>query len=275
MSSNPADSTIHLPSAPNTAADERWRQEEWERLNAHPVIRALNAGSPLEEIFTPTMLASARGASGLLACCDPRIPLEEGGKIALAGSLILATQEEIDAFVHAHGDKLREVSSHDGCSAAVRRFEELEREGALPPGVKDPRDLAIAFARELAARVQAPHRHFDWDELTARLNFARAIWVDATGRFQPHRLPGMPPHFLASAAAFGFPLDYVANEVAVLASIAMGPPGFGARFSAEQPLHVLCAAGDDEALQGLLAALRAALGAEAGRTCIHGLVLPE
>lgn len=258
---------------PMTMTEAEIKDQEWLRLNENPLIKALDSGAPIAEALSAEQIRQASGPSSRLTCCDPRIPSAASGKIAVAGSLLMAGEADVDRFLETYGAGIREVTSHDGCSAAVLTYEAMERAGKLPEGVGSPVELAMHFAQGIARRLGASYHHYPFEELNFPLNTARAIWVDLCGDFRPDLIGKMPPHFFCSAAAYGFEDTYVINEVATLASFALGDPGFGGRFDSNHPLYVLLHAPDEARLAQLLDALRAKFG-ENPAISVQGLLQP-
>lgn len=248
-------------------------QARWDELSRNEIIQSLEKGTSAAELFTTEQTAEARDRNSAVMCSDERVPGDEKGKIGLAGSLLLASDREIDSFVAHNRGSIDEITSHEGCGAAQLKFDELKKAGALPVGITTAKELAVTFAQRMAAKLGAEYRHVPKKEMKGELHDARMIWVDGTGTFRPYQIPKMPSHFISSGAGFGMSPEYVAKEVGVLASIAFGNHGFGERFNHEHPLNVLIAAKDEEQLRALKEAMEKKLPQYKDRIRYDGVVI--
>jgi hypothetical protein len=99
-------------------------------------------------------------------------------------------------------------------------------------------EVAIEQAKRMATELNVPYKgHLTDLRRPAAFHHARVVYVDATGRFNPARLPALPPGFVVSRR-YMTPKQAV-EEVRLAMSIAFGEHGFGDRFSSRGPLLII------------------------------------
>jgi hypothetical protein len=156
-----------------------------------------------------------------LRCIDEGCP----GGVHLAGSGILLGEEAVKI---ARAAGVTAVTSHEECGAALL--------AAKRAGVADAETYAKDFSSRLAKRLGLFYDHLPISGMArpVGLHVARAVYYDGTGHFDPSRCGALPPGFVISRRY----LTPVAarRECEIAVNIALGPHGFGERFSPTHPL---------------------------------------
>lgn len=223
----------------------------------------------LDEL-TPEILAPAfEGEPGSCTCVDEGT----GGDIRLAGSGILHPGgiEAVARILRQAGTK--EVTSHDGCGAAKEAY---RRAHGLPEGAdiggQAVNDFAKNWSKALSVKAGASFRHITTEEMDRPADWhdASSIYLDFTGRFQPHRVPNLPKGFVISGSLLR--PDDLLSEIRLTAGIALGKKGYGDRFTAEQPLAVVIVGETDHSYEEAIQKIQIDFG---DRLAIHSVAVPE
>ncbi len=246
----------------------------WEQSENNPVIERLQAGEPIQTILEslPEFETAFAQMPQRIVCSDERIPAPEGGKIGIAGQLILAPDKEWEEFIKKYRGRIKEVMSHEGCGAAKVKFEQLKQVHELSPALKTPDQLGAFHTRQLADELGASYRHITSEEMTGPIHNARMIMIDGTSRFNPAALPELPAHFVSSGAGFGLSPNYLKTELKILTSIAFGDHGFGQRFDRDHPFYLVVSTKDQNQLKDLMELARTAVEEFGDRVIVQGLV---
>jgi hypothetical protein len=255
----------------NKREEEKQMSEEnkndlWEESQRNEIIEALRNGRELSEIMKSISNLDEAFSKPLvtIGCSDERVP----GEMGVAGQLILASDEDVDAFVETHKGQIETVTSHDGCGAAAVRFQEIISSGqALPPDVKTADELGVVHSQALAKRLLAEHEHIrsldsndpEMDSFLEKNNIkcasfrmrgevhdARSLCLDGTGRFNPKSIKEMLPPYVCSGPGIGLSDEYCKKELRILSGIATGSHGFGERFTKDNPFYIFVSAKDEE-----------------------------
>lgn len=161
-------------------------------------------------------------------CC-----IDEGcsGGVNLAGSGILLGVEGAAAIAKAAG--VTAVTSHEECGAAKLWAQQAGKDTSASD------DYGKQFAAALAKQLDISYCHLPLSEMArpAGLHVARVIYYDGTGKFDPARVPEVPPGFVISRRFLT--KDYAMKECEIAVSIALGDHGFGKLFTPDEPLLII------------------------------------
>lgn len=178
-----------------------------------------------------------------IGCVDERVkPADHAApKIGLAGCGVLWTPEQrrVSANkIKAAGLYPAEVNWHKHCGACAA-FTKLHPESeAAATGM----EIAEDFARALGSSEVTVSGYDAGDvpmENPVDLHPARAVVVDATGRFNTSLLGALKTFTLS--AAYYPDEQTIAGELKFIEDIAMGDHGLGDKFTADSPFLVLLA----------------------------------
>lgn len=201
-------------------------QEHWDRQS--PLItriRELGAEKFFQSI--PDIEQAFHPGDRWLCCID------EGcsGGVNLAGSGILLGIERAAAIAKAAG--VTAVTSHEECGAAKLWAIQAGKDSSASD------DYGKQFAAALAKQLDISYCHLPLSEMArpAGLHVARVIYYDGTGKFDPARMPELPPGFVISRRFLT--QDYAIKECSIAVSIALGDHGFGKLFTPDEPLLII------------------------------------
>ncbi len=218
--------------------NELWAKEEEKYQN----LRALKEKSP-HQVFSAEELERAFSGEGdiVIACMDEGIELPEGQfKVAIAGSGVLCSKEDVAAFLQKVREKFPErkitVTYHEGCGACAAACkppmhpEELGKETAQ----EEMKQLGLEGE---PARIGFDENNFVCMNRPEVLHPARAIYVDCEGTFNRTALTNIPAGFDLSAAFFPN-LKELVSEVRLAINIAKGEHGMGKERFEKQKLLI-------------------------------------
>ncbi len=217
----------------------------WEKSQENFFVKGIKEGQTLQSLMDslPNLREAFLDELDTLVCADERVSSNLGKKIGIAGQLILASEEEVKKFVNEHKGKIKNVTSHFDCGAAAKKFASITESGeSLPEGVNTPDELGTRFSENLSKKLGANLTYIPEEELSSSIHNARAICLDATGKFDPSVLSEMPDSFVCSGPGFGLSPEYCQTELEILSSIACGDHGFYDRFNKENPFYIFVSA---------------------------------
>jgi hypothetical protein len=230
--------------------EARWLEEQGKTLDLDP--QQLDAAFEHEP--------------GVCTCID------EGtdGDIRLAGSGILHP-----GGIDAVADILRrqgvtKVTAHEHCGAAAIAYRrDHPNEHEIDNEKVD--QYAADWARQLADRLSVDYQYIAQGEMhrPIHLHDASAVYIDMVGHFQPQRIAELPKGFVISAK-----LEDTAaamREIELAASIALGPAGFGDKFTPDSPLKLVVVGDRDPVMDQALDELRQVHG---DRVVIQNIAVP-
>ncbi len=208
------------------------------------------------------------GQPVVVACIDEGMP--RGRNVAfIAGSGILEEDSVIDPLLGSgaiHG-----MTSHAGCGAAALAAREAGFQG-------DSDAYGETFAQTKAEALGIPYE----GSITAsdmrrpaHVHIADTFYVDGTARgFNPNLVDGAPLGFVHSRGIFGS-AEVGQRQVELGIAIAMGPHGFGERFTTEHPFHVVVITDNQPGSVPLGTLLQEAEAVAAGnpRVKVHGVTI--
>lgn len=244
--------------------------ELWEKSKNNVIIQRLKQGKSLQEIMNESSdLKKAFEKLRICGCSDGRVVAKE---IGTAGNLILASKEEVDAFIKKHTGEIDFVESHWGCGAAKKKHNELKDknkweqfkaeyglEGERVEDVfKDGDALGKWWAEWLAGKLGAVYRHIGKEKMRREEHDERVICFDGTGMFNPDALEEMPAHYTLTCVELS-DKEYI-NELKVLCGIAFDDHhGFGHRFDGNNKFYILVCAQNQEQLDHLIEVAKEAM----------------
>ncbi len=253
---------------------EHLNKEEIDRLWGESennfVVNLLKSGKKLSDIIPriKNFESAFTEIPKSLGCSDGRICEHRFGG---AGAFILASAEEQEKFAEENKEKIKEVTSHEGCGAAGLKFKAMKKAGEqLPVDVKTADELGAYHAKKIAGELGADYRHIKAEEMSGELHNERAIYFDGTGKFNSGTLAEMPTGFVSSSPNLGFSEEYCRNELIALANIALGDHGFGEKFSKEDPFYIFVFAENEEQLARLKKIAQKAAENFSGRVAVDG-----
>lgn len=194
-------------------------QGYWDRQT--PILAKLYGGV---EAYIQREVSDIREAFQLKDRCARCIDERTVGGIHLAGCGILLGKERAVEILRAAG--VDSVSSHSGCGAATLAYDNLPPEGKAT--YPDAQSYAIAWTKELAEQLGVPYKHF---EVEPEFHFARVIYYDGTGTFDPSAVSTLPRGFMVSRKYLDTKDALYDLNLAV--EIALGPHGVGDRVQGE------------------------------------------
>lgn len=213
-------------------------QEYWDRQSPlitkifeHGAEKFFQSVPDIEQAFHP--------GDRWLRCIDEGCP----GGVHLAGSGVLLGEDMAAKIAQAAG--VTAVTSHEECGAA--------KLAAQQAGVDVAQSDAHGkeFAARLAKRLGVSYTHLPLSEMArpAHLHVARVVYYDGTGKFDPARVPELPPGFVISRRFLT--KTYAVKECEIAVSIALGDHGFGKLFTPDEPLLIIVIGHPTDAALGL------------------------
>lgn len=177
-------------------------------------------------------------------CIDERTP----GGLHIAGSGILMDKEKVIRLLTE--TDIDGIFSHKECGAANLAFKLLDdsRKIALLERTEDNEADAIElfskeWAMELADAVAVKYKgHLDVNP--HGFHVARVAYYDGTGKFDPSKVPALPPGFVISRRLLD--KEYSLRELEIAISIATGDHGYGDRISKVSPFLVIPIGSSDD-----------------------------
>lgn len=237
-------------------------QELWDRQS--PVVRALRQQGAEKFFQSIPDIEQAFHPGDRWLCC-----IDEGcsGGVNLAGSGILLGIEGAAAIAKAAG--VTAVTSHEECGAAKLWAAQAGKDA------RSSDDYGKQFAAALAKQLDISYCHLPLSEMArpAGLHVARVVYYDGTGKFDPSRVPEVPPGFVISRRFLA--TDYAIEECGIAVSIALGTHGFGKLFTPDEPLLIIVIGHPTDAalaLGKLRAEVQPLATAHGARLAVDGLV---
>ncbi len=196
-----------------------------------------------------------------LHCIDERTP----GGLHSAGSGILRPREDVVRSFRQTG--VTEVTSHDGCGAAVLYCRREGIDESLAP------EEAKKWAKEIAEELGVPYKHIGFEEMSgpADFHFARTSYYDATAKFNV--IPGLPEGFVISRG-IQKKEDSLA-ELGVSLNIAFNPRNFGDLFTEENPFVIVAIGKTPEDLEAMKTEISELAHEYGEKVRVDGFVAPE
>lgn len=281
------------PEDPNYEAvkNEKWQAQQ-------PLMEEIiNNGA--EGFFNKEKISQLKEAfvedKDTVCCADEGTAhLEMNSKLSMAGSGILypanSWQERLERVANFYLKLgVQEITSHDGCDGAGLAYKRDGGQkvlGDITPdayGRKWAEELQAVMNQKLNQPGTVSYRNILSQEMVRPAEFhdARAIWFDATGKFNPDKLGDKIPHgFLidygdeTKLAENEVEKDYPFQELEAFIGIAFdGHHGFGDKFTVENPLVVLVVAPNTEEKEKVMAEVSRRLPEkEKGRIKVDGFV---
>ncbi|MGE5425754.1 MAG: hypothetical protein ACM3PZ_01640 [Bacillota bacterium] len=241
--------------------------ELWEENMHNSLLQELKKGKTLDEaLHAFSGFNEAFRELDTIDCSDGRVL--GGRKIGLAGSGILLSAEEKEAFIQANKGKVKKVTSHEDCGAAKLAYSLLE---SKPEGMTAD-EYGRKLAMEFAAALGAEHEFLPMGEMAEEHHNEAGLTIDGTGKFDSTNLFGFPPHFVCSAAGFGISDEYVVKEADTLIGITFGGHGFGELITKEDPFRLMVIARDKEQADRLLQAVKPIVDKYEGRVKAEAVI---
>ncbi len=132
------------------------KEAEFEKSKENKILTNIKNGAKFQDIMDRQgKIDDAFRKLTILACMDERVSVniggQEQGKIGIAGSLCLASEDDIDKFIKKYKGEIEIVTSHDDCGAAGMAFED------------DAQNRY--FVARLAEKLNAEYRHIEKKEM--------------------------------------------------------------------------------------------------------------
>jgi hypothetical protein len=199
-------------------------------------------------------------------CIDDGTP---GGIHAAGSGILMEESKAVEAMKKAKADG---VWSHAGCGAAALY---AKREGL---DTTNPDEYGVVWAKHLAEQLGVPYRgHIKTEDMTrpSDMHNARVAYYDGTGKFDPSRVPDLPPGFVISRRYLE--PAYAAEEANVSVSIATGDHGYGELITSEEPFYIIPVGDPDDpnfSVEKLSVELDELVKKSGGRVKVMGFTKP-
>lgn len=225
----------------------------WLESGSGNIIKNLNDNISWSEIVSrelkenPGVCILSNIGKREMVCADDRVEKTDT-TVAFAGLLGLASLDELVIFIDKYKGFFNSVASHPDCDITKIRARKILSDKKLSNDFYVDEEIDMmnkAWAYVLSSKMGV---NFRVNKNIRNHHSARAIMLDSSGKFLPHRIRGMMPHFFSQEAAFGFSREYCRQVAFKLVCIATGKKGFGLWFSAQSPLYILLVADNQERL---------------------------
>ncbi|MDB4978695.1 MAG: hypothetical protein JWM56_881 [Candidatus Peribacteria bacterium] len=210
----------------------------WELAWEHPFF-AKGPDIWLKEVKRTNVAAAFGMKGGILMCIDEGVEPEPGKNgVYLAGSGILYRKNSIadpqdrrrQLAEDLRDKKITGVMSHSDCGACAIFCHET--------GSDEPDIVAREWALQLADDLHVPYMgHIERPNRPA-FHHALIAYYDGTASLRDPSLGGLPPGFTISRGIID-DTEHALYELNLACQIAFGDHGFGDRFTAERPFHIV------------------------------------
>lgn len=241
----------------------------WRKSLKSDVINDFENGVSLQDVITKNKVEKPSASPDTVKCSDGRCFDGRPGGVYAAGGGMLMDDKEFKEFLEAN-PSITTITSHHDCGAAKLTFASYESDGrALPQGVTNPAEFAVWWAKDKAQKFGLDYQHLSAEELNNPHHHEAGLWVDATGKFDPSLIKGMPNFFISQAKGKSF-----VKEADVLTGIGLGDHGFGDRFTPKKPFYICIIAKDEAEKERITSLTEEAVKKYGDRVVIKSAISP-